>query len=131
MKRIALLSLVLALTVLVAACGGDDKNSPTGIVKHMVNAFEKSDSFNWKQSFCDPNLANLTLLGEQDGVDFSFKNTSYKAQNKTDNSAEVAFSGTVESDIGGVKVSKDLAWAVDVEKHDGEWCITSITDVDF
>lgn len=129
MKRIALLSLVLALIVL-AACGGDDKNSPTGIVKHMLSAFEKGDSFNWQQSFCDPRLANLTLLGEQDGIAFSFKNTSYDERDKAGDSAAIAFSATVESDIGGVEVSKDLAWMVDVEKHDGKWCIASITDVD-
>jgi hypothetical protein len=127
MKRVALVFSLVA--IMIALARGDSRNnSPIGVVRRMIDAFESRDSHTWQQSFCERSLAEVLLVGAEGAVSFEMDETRVQENTLGDNHAEVRVGGVMRSNRGS---GQDFDWRVRLEKKGGHWCVDSITGADF
>lgn len=106
-SRRAFLILVFAfITVVGAACGGGNDDSPIGVVERALNALYDGDMIDFGETICSQRADLLTRIqGGNDLAEFiraDLGDVSYEVTAETSTAATVLVSGTIVLEANGV-----------------------------
>ena len=127
MKRLSLfVVLLLAVSVVLSACGGGAASSPSATVKIWNEAVAAQDVAKAKSVTCaaaQPLVDFAVEMFKAAGAKTDVSGFKYEESNVTATSASVHYSGKVKVDIAGTVTEEDTDQTVDVIKEGNNWVV--------
>lgn len=117
---------LIAIALVIAACGGNDKLSTVDTARAMFAAYEQTNRDALAKQFCVPELADLSFP-DRDDTRSTFSAMTFTEHEVTASGAQVRVSGIVQSGDPDSSGPNAFGWTLELHKVNGTWCIASIT----